>query len=388
MDHSKFIPRLKKVHLFHGLSEDQLLKLILDAKEVSLLAGEYLFREGDHGRSFFFIEEGEVEVLKTSPSDGSELIIAHLKEGDVVGEMAFIKGARRDASIKTTKPTRFLDISIHPNENDFGFLELKSRISDLLAERLRRGNKIVTDQIIKILEHSNARAGLGNLIVHLLALIFLYIYAIRFISVLKIPVLATPIISAPVLSIFAFSMYLLIKNSAYPVSLYGLTLKGASRSFWEGILFSIPVILFITFLRWVIIHTFPAFRQLDLFHFLPLMQNKDPSFNWSLFFGMISLYGFFVPIQEFIYRGVIQGSLQQFLLGKHRTLQAILISNLPYSMIHLHLSFSLTLSVYFFGLFWGWMYERHQSLVGCTVSHFFIGIYAFFILGIEDILIV
>ena len=57
-------------------------------------------------------------------------------------------------------------------------------------------------------------------------------------------------------------------------------------------------------------------------------------------------------------------------------------------MIHLHLSFSLAVVVYSYGVYWGWMYARQRTLIGCCINHFLVGIWAFFIVGIQDFLVV
>ena len=37
------------------------------------------------------------------------------------------------------------------------------------------------------------------------------------------------------------------------------------------------------------------------------------------------------------------------------------------------------------GLFWGWMYTKHHSLFGVSVSHILVGVWATFVVGIEHL---
>lgn len=388
MDISKFGSKLKKVSLFRDLTDTQLSRLISHVREFTIAEGEYLIKEGEKGTDFFFIEDGEVEVIKKNRSNGEDTVICVLRKGQIVGEMSFTEGASREASVKALKETRVLAFSIPVREKDPLFLELKSRISDLLTERLKEENQIVIENISANREHTKARSGLGNLIVHLIALIFLYIYAIRILSILDVQVISSTIISIPILAIFAISMFMLIKSSGYPLSLYGFTWKGSRKSIVESLLYCIPLFAIVVATKWVAINLFPAFNDLKFFHVSPAAADGSAPVSSVTFAILVALYGLFVPIQEFIFRGAIQSSLEQFLLGKHRTLQAVLISNLPFSMIHLHLSFSLTILVYFFGVFWGWMYARQRSLIGCCINHFLLGLWAFFIVGIQDFLVV
>jgi hypothetical protein len=388
MSITKFVSRLRKSNLFNDFSEDQLNKLVSEVKELSFAEGEYLVHEGERGTDFFFIESGEVEITKINPSNGEETSIRIIGSGEIVGELAFIKGGEREASVKAVSPTRVLSISIRSLKNELLYLEIKSRLSDVLTERLKDENRIVVEGIAANLEHTKARLGLGNLLVHLIALIFLYIYAIRVLAILKIQVLSTTFISIPVLALFALSMFILIKSNGYPLSLYGFTWRGKIRVVVESILYCIPVFAIIVATKWVAINLIPGFSDLKFFHISPASADGAAPVSSITFSILVLLYALFVPIQEFIFRGAIQSSLEQFLLGKHRTLQAILISNLPFSMIHLHLSFSLTILVYFFGVFWGWMYARQRTLIGCCINHFFVGLWAFFIVGIQDFLVV
>jgi len=96
----------------------------------------------------------------------------------------------------------------------------------------------------------------------------------------------------------------------------------------------------------------------------------------------ISLYLLFVPLQEFIVRGVLQGSFQEFMQGRYKIFWSIVLSNLLFSITHLHISLLTTFIVFIPGLFWGWLYSRHRTLVGVIASHLIIGIWALCIVGI------
>lgn len=380
---SKYAAKIRRISLFRDLDDGQLSHLISNVREIHLTEGEFLLKEGDPSTDLFLIEDGSIEILKKNTSNGQEMVVCSLESGQIVGEMAFIRKGHREASARALKPTRLLAVSLHIEKNDPLYLELKSRVSDLLMERLKKENEIVIENISANLEHTKARSGLGNLIVHLVALIFLYVYATRIISILDVQVISSTIISVPILALFAISMFMLIKASGYPLSSYGFN-WGSKGIVIESLILCIPLFAVVVITKWLVMNFLPAFYDLKFFH---VSSGSDTSSTAALAI-LIGLYVLFVPIQEFIFRGAIQSSLEQFLLGKHRTLQAILISNLPFSMIHLHLSFSLAVLVYSYGVYWGWMYARQRTLIGCCINHFFVGIWAFFIVGIQDFLVV
>lgn len=72
-------------------------------------AGEHVFREGDLGLEMYIIQEGEVEILKTS-SDGGERRLAKLEQGDFFGEMAILEGLPRTASARAIRPCKLVMI--------------------------------------------------------------------------------------------------------------------------------------------------------------------------------------------------------------------------------------------------------------------------------------
>jgi hypothetical protein len=201
-------------------------------------------------------------------------------------------------------------------------------------------------------------------------------------------VISSTIISIPILSIFALSMMTLIKSTGHPLSLYGFTTQRGLRSAVESILYCIPLLAIVIAAKWLAISFLPAFQHLTLFHISPALASDAPPASPLVFALLVGTYALFVPIQEFIFRGAIQSSLDQFLSGKNKTLQAILISNLPFSMIHWHLSFSVAVTTYFYGLVLGFIFARQKTLIGCCINHFIFGIWAFFIVGFQDLLIV
>jgi membrane protease YdiL (CAAX protease family) len=86
-------------------------------------------------------------------------------------------------------------------------------------------------------------------------------------------------------------------------------------------------------------------------------------------------------VQELIVRGALQSSLEMFLTGPRRVKNAILVSGLLFAALHIHIGFVLALVAFVPGLFWGVLYARKRNLIGVTLSHIAVGVYAFFILG-------
>jgi hypothetical protein len=170
-------------------------------------------------------------------------------------------------------------------------------------------------------------------------------------------------------------------SSEYPLNFYGLTLKNWKWSLVEGILWSIPAMACTVLLKWIMIQV----RHLDV----PLIQGYQEAFrnlSPTMIFILIAAYLLLTPLQELVVRGGVQSSLQQFLSGKYRVMLAIIVSNLIFSMTHLHMSIAMGLFVLFYGIYWGFLYARQGNLVGVSVSHLLVGGFGFFVVGVDAIL--
>jgi CRP/FNR family cyclic AMP-dependent transcriptional regulator len=122
---------LKKVPLFSKLDKKSLQDVAHIADELDLPAGKEMATEGDRGREFFVLLDGEAEVTK----GGSR--INTMKKGDFFGEIALVTKMPRTATVTATTPVDVLVIT----ERDFDALLKKSpeigrNVAEALAERV------------------------------------------------------------------------------------------------------------------------------------------------------------------------------------------------------------------------------------------------------------
>jgi CRP-like cAMP-binding protein len=98
---------------------------------------EEIVREGDPGRDVYIIKSGMVDVLKKQP-DGSQEVIKRLGPGDHFGEMALLRDARRNATIRTVTPVEVFSM----NPSSFfalytHFSGLREQIDKVMQDRLQ-----------------------------------------------------------------------------------------------------------------------------------------------------------------------------------------------------------------------------------------------------------
>src|ERR671917_2374562 len=88
------------VSLFRELSERELVELAQVAVPRRWLAGESVFREGDPGDTCYVVRSGALRVTRRH-SDGRQITLAELREGDIFGELAmFGERETRSATIE------------------------------------------------------------------------------------------------------------------------------------------------------------------------------------------------------------------------------------------------------------------------------------------------
>jgi small-conductance mechanosensitive channel/CRP-like cAMP-binding protein len=97
---------LFSVPMFSLLSVDERAELLKVARPVTYSAGEVIVRQGAPGGSLFAIRHGEATVKVA----GAEGAVAHLRTGDVFGEMSLLTGEPRTATVQAETDCDLLEI--------------------------------------------------------------------------------------------------------------------------------------------------------------------------------------------------------------------------------------------------------------------------------------
>lgn len=110
----------------------------------------YLFREGDAPDAMYVVKSGKFAILKTKSN--SEIVLAEIGPGAMVGEMAFFDAKPRSASVKATKDAEVIALPYKALHAQFAnFPEWCKAIMRTVNDHLRNAN-----QRIKELEKSNS----------------------------------------------------------------------------------------------------------------------------------------------------------------------------------------------------------------------------------------
>jgi diguanylate cyclase (GGDEF)-like protein len=123
--------------------------------EVSLAAGDVLWKEGDAGDHVVLLVEGRLEVVHATPDDG-EITLRHLYPGAVAGEMAALDGQSRSATVRAHSASRVLLIPAgsfreflrgHPDLLEHLFWLQLERVRSLTWRVSRTHHRAITDPL-------------------------------------------------------------------------------------------------------------------------------------------------------------------------------------------------------------------------------------------------
>ncbi|MBT3293776.1 MAG: MMPL family transporter [Verrucomicrobia bacterium] len=129
----------EKSPMFKGLSLREVKRVVVMGAVREAPAGTRILEEGETGRDLIVVLAGAAEIR----SGESEQVLGAVQRGDVVGEMAFLSGHRRSASVVATAPVEYLEISAatldkvrlrHPDVAAKVFYNMARLLSTRLAE--------------------------------------------------------------------------------------------------------------------------------------------------------------------------------------------------------------------------------------------------------------
>ncbi len=132
---------LKGVKTFKGLSENAL-KQIADIAEIKEYnEGEVIFERGSESDSLCILAEGQCDV-KAPLGNYTEITVHPLNPGDIFGEIGFLDGKPRSATIIAKKKAKIIKIhkkkleELIEKDKEIGLILFKN-LSKALAERIR-----------------------------------------------------------------------------------------------------------------------------------------------------------------------------------------------------------------------------------------------------------
>ncbi len=138
MKHRAGTDRLARIPLFQNLSAKQLAAVDELVTTIDVASGRELIRQGETGREFFLVVDGEAEVRR------GDAIIATRGAGSFFGETALLLEQPRNASVVATT-----DMTVEVIDRQ-DFRRLLDRYPDLYAPLL----EATTQRLAEIEDHA------------------------------------------------------------------------------------------------------------------------------------------------------------------------------------------------------------------------------------------
>lgn len=147
LDRASLLAVLKKAAQFTaGLDDAELEKLSSTAYPEECDANCILTKEDERSRDLFIVVKGALSVeVNLTPQDASPISILKIRDNCVAGELSFLDGARRSASLKAVMPTTVIRFphdrveTLFNAEKGIG-LTVTRNLAQLVTHRLRSTN--------------------------------------------------------------------------------------------------------------------------------------------------------------------------------------------------------------------------------------------------------
>ena len=130
VEEGKAKPANSAIPLFAGFTQGEFEEFIKLMNVQQYSPGEVIVREGDKGKSVYIIASGSVQVYTTMLA-GDKVMLAKLMPSEFFGEIAFLTGKPRTATIETIEDTTILEMT---EDKLAELIQKQPRVRDVLQK--------------------------------------------------------------------------------------------------------------------------------------------------------------------------------------------------------------------------------------------------------------
>lgn len=348
--------------LFPALTPQQLEIIAENCAVERYQKGDTILLAGREYDTLCILYHGSADVILDSPDNQQRYTVAQLEAGTHFGEKGFMEMGSASANIVAADTLTVLMIKRDAARKLGIYENMIKSIAAAQADRMQQANSRHVDAIKIAYDRQVEQNSFGRFYIATII-----IFAIS--SVIpdysnESPSFQLMVRWAYLLPLFLTALYA-IRQQNVPVSVFGITIVGWQKSLKESLLVIgalVPPIILFKILNAPADEIIFTWKTLDYY---------SPT---QLAIYLIS----YVPhsaIQEFIARGVGQGSLQRF-MPDAPFLKPIVIASLLFGILHLHLSVEAAVFTFLISLLFGYLYYRHKTLIGVVFIHFTLGVTA------------
>ncbi len=344
-------------------------------------AGEAILVEGEPSDRICLLTAGRVGIVK-----GADLApVGTVEAGHCFGEMGVLSGAPRSTSVVAETDAVVWSLPVEALRRfraasgiDLLALSLQSHAA-VLGDRLASTNDVAAQRLRERMEEYRIRVSFGRLFTNVVLMLFVYTSALGILKEFSATGSSSTLTTSALLVFMAAGAAWIMRTSGFPPATFGLTLARWRWVVWDSLVWSAAFCAAMTLAKWALLHFAEGYGHLTLL---------KPWVSPAGLGATLLAYGLYVvlsPVQELVARGLLQGSLQKMFTGAFVPMRASIVANAVFSVSHQHLGLGYALAVFVPGLFWGWLYHRHGSLLGVSVSHVVIGLWGTGVLDLASV---
>jgi CRP-like cAMP-binding protein len=123
-------------------------EILAECQRIEATAGMPILRRGEEGGDLFIVERGIFKVYEET--GGEDFVLALLNPGDVFGELSFLDGSPRSASVRSVSDGALLRLSRaeFPKlvlKNPYTATRLLFSLASIVSARLRKADEALSD---------------------------------------------------------------------------------------------------------------------------------------------------------------------------------------------------------------------------------------------------
>lgn len=99
---------IKQVRIFHHVPLENVITAFRKMVSIEVQAGQTIITQGGEGDSYYLVDSGEAEIIRTDPFTDETSRVDTIGPGDAFGEEALLQGGYRNATINMITPGRLL----------------------------------------------------------------------------------------------------------------------------------------------------------------------------------------------------------------------------------------------------------------------------------------
>ena len=343
--------------LLKSLTTDEIDSITEKFERVSLEPGEVLFKEDSNTKDIYVLESGELKIYK-SENTKEYTITTQNKVGSLVGEIAYLCNHNRTTSIAAVDSSIVYKLPADKIGVDPKWQIFMKNLAAKGLEKITVTNTAYMDSMKKTMTLLEAKSASGlffitTIIGFAFSVICVGVIQFKQYSLHTIPsiwVQLLVLVIPPLLYVYRFSV---------PLSEIGIHSKNIKKSLIRALIISTIYAILFTLVLYLI--------NPDLLKKITL----------SKFFNLGGLsYLLHAVLQEILARGIMQSTMKK-ILGDDKGYLAILVSSMIFSIYHSSLGLFMVVATFLGGLFFGYLYNKDDSLVGVSIVHYVFGAFIF-----------